>query len=105
MHNHVLYLIRILKRIQFEWDQNKDLINQRKHGVSFYQAQHAFMDPKRVIAKDLQHSEVEQRYYCFGKIVDSVMTVRFTWRDNTIRVIGAGYWRKGKVCYEKKYKI
>ena len=29
------------------------------------------------------------------------MTVRFTWRLQKIRIFGAGYWRKGKVIYEK----
>jgi len=36
--------------------------------VSFEEAQHAFLDPKRVIAKDLEHSSKEERFYCFGKI-------------------------------------
>jgi uncharacterized protein len=30
------------------------------------------------------------------------MTVRFTYRDDVIRIIGAGYWRKGKSIYEKE---
>ncbi|MFH1066848.1 MAG: BrnT family toxin, partial [bacterium] len=31
-----------------------------------------------------------------------VLTVRFTWRDEILRIIGAGYWRKGKKLYEKE---
>jgi uncharacterized DUF497 family protein len=46
----------------FEWDSEKDAENQRKHGVSFNLAQQAFLDPKRVIARDLAHSESEPRY-------------------------------------------
>lgn len=30
------------------------------------------------------------------------MTVRFTYRQNRIRIIGAGYWRKGRDVYEKE---
>ena len=33
----------------FEWDEAKNLENQEKHGVSFYDAQHAFKDERRVI--------------------------------------------------------
>lgn len=86
----------------FEWDEKKDKENQLKHGVSFYEAQQAFLDPNRLIAKDLDHSIDEPRYYCFGKVGNGVMTVRFTHRSQKIRIIGAGYWRKGKKIYEKE---
>jgi len=46
----------------FEWDFAKDSENQRKHGVSFAEAQFAFADAKRVIAEDLGHSSKEGRY-------------------------------------------
>ena len=38
---------------RFDWDQDKDDKNQKKHGVSFALAQLAFADPKRVIAEDM----------------------------------------------------
>lgn len=90
---------------RFEWDPNKDLENQQKHGVVFAKAQYAFADPQRVIAEDVAHSEQEQRYYCFGKVGGGVLTVRFTYREGVIRIIGAGYWRKGKVTYEQENSI
>ena len=86
---------------RFEWDEKKNRENQDKHGVTFEVAQYAFADPKRVIAKDVSHSREEERYYCFGKVEDGTLTVRFTYRDSVIRIIGAGYWRKGKQTYEK----
>ncbi len=89
----------------FEWDENKNKINQKKHDISFEEAQYAFSDSKRIIAKDLEHSASEESYYCFGKISENVVTVRFTYRNNKIRIIGAGYWRKGKQIYEKENKI
>jgi len=85
-----------------EWDQNKNKYNQKKHNVSFEEAQLVFMDPYRVIAQDLEHSSKEERFYCFGKIDENIMTVRFTYRNNKVRIIGAGYWRKGKKIYEKE---
>jgi hypothetical protein len=73
--------------------------NQMKHGVPFSLAQYAFADPRRVIAEAVSHSQTEQPYYCFGKVGDRIMTVRFTYRKNKIRIIGAGYWRKGRdIC-------
>ena len=90
----------------FEWGSEKDAENQAKHGVSFVEAQYAFADPKRVIAKDLAHSsESEERFYCFGQSGGGIMTVRFTYRRNTIRIFGAGYWRKGKRIYERENKV
>jgi hypothetical protein len=84
----------------FEWDDAKDRLNREKHGVSFAEAQAAFLDPRRVIAEDLEHSGREARYFCFGKVGEGVMTVRFTWRASCIRIFGAGYWRKGKKIYD-----
>lgn len=86
----------------FEWDERKDRENIQKHGISFYEAQKAFLDPARLIAEDLEHSASENRYYCFGKVNDGVLTVRFTYRGHKIRIIGAGYWRKGRAIYEKR---
>ncbi len=86
----------------FEWDDAKDRANRVKHGVSFAAAQAAFFDPHRVIAEDLEHSGAESRYFCFGKVADGIMTVRFTYRAGRIRIFGAGYWRKGKQIYEQQ---
>lgn len=86
----------------FEWDDAKDSANQAKHGVSFAVAQLAFLDVARVIVPDLGHSGREQRYFCFGMVGDGVMTVQFTLRERRIRIIGAGYWRKGKRVYEQE---
>ncbi|MGH8455233.1 MAG: BrnT family toxin [Nevskiales bacterium] len=89
----------------FEWDPGKELENQRKHGVTFAFAQQAFLDPRRVIAEDLGHSQAEKRYYCFGRVGDSILTVRFTYRNRVIRIFGAGHWRKGKRIYEQENQI
>lgn len=90
---------------RFEWDLDKDADNQQKHGVAFSLAQAAFLDPKRVIARDLAHSESEERFYCFGSVGGGILTVRFTYRSNVIRIIGAGYWRKGKRIYEQENQV
>lgn len=91
----------------FEWDEAKNTANQRKHGVSFYEAQYAFLDSRRVIAEDLGHSQRERRYYCFGSNREGtgILTVRFTYRSGCIRIIGAGYWRRGKKLYEQANSV
>jgi uncharacterized DUF497 family protein len=65
--------------VNFEWDDFKDQENQAKHRIPFALAQHAFSDPKRVIAEDTTHSADEQRYFCFGRVGDGILTVRFTY--------------------------
>ena len=92
-------------RSDFEWDSAKDELNQRKHGVSFAMAQLAFLDSNRIILEDLEHADEEKRFYCLGRVSEGIMTVRFTYRNNKIRIIGAGYWRKGKKIYERENKI
>ena len=92
-------------KAKFEWDSKKYQENQEKHGISFSTAQFAFLDTHRVIAEDLSHSSNKKWYYCFGMVRDGILTVRFTFRGDIIRIIGAGYWRKGKAIYERENKI
>jgi len=91
----------------FEWDEAKDKENRLKHGVTFYEAQYAFLDTNRVIAEDLEHRQAEKRYFCFGldEQGTGVLTVRFTYRSGCIRIFGAGYWRKGKKLYEQNNSV
>jgi uncharacterized DUF497 family protein len=94
-----------MAKARFDWDPDKDRENQAKHGVSFAEAQFAFADVRRVIAEDLSHSANERRYYCFGRVGDGILTVRFTYREGVIRIFGAGYWRKGKRIYDRENQI
>ena len=88
----------------FIWDFEKELTNIYKHGVDFVTAAKAFKDPKRKIYIDSKHSKKEERFFCIGKVEDRILTVRFTYRHGKIRIIGAGYWRKGEQYYEKTDK-
>ena len=87
--------------MKFEWDEDKNLVNIQKHGISFEDAIQAFLDPMRKIRLNSKHSAIELRYYCLGMIDSRVLTVRFTIRSSTVRIIGAGYWREGKKIYEQ----
>jgi uncharacterized DUF497 family protein len=88
----------------FVWDMKKSIENVVKHGVSFEKAQQAFFDEQRKIFVDEKHSEHEKRYFCFAKVNGEILTVRFTLRGDDIRIIGAGFWRKGRKMYHENEK-
>ena len=94
-----------MAKVTSEWDERKAAENARKHGVSFTLAQEAFLDPKRVIARDVKHSDAEKRYYCIGQVGEAIVTVRFTFRGRAIRIIGAGHWRRGREIYERENQV
>jgi hypothetical protein len=85
--------------MRFGWDEEKNQANSSKHGVTFEEAMKAFADPDRKIRFNSRHSAEELRCFCLGKVGNRIMTVRFTLRGTTIRIIGAGYWREGKKIY------
>jgi hypothetical protein len=94
-----------MSKARFERDPAKDEENRQKHGVSFVEAQHAFADPRRVLAEDAAHSRQEPRYFCFGRVGEGILTVRFTYRGGVIRIFSAGYWRRGKAIYEQQNQV
>ena len=51
----------------FEWDHQKDLLNQKKHGVSFKEAQEVFEDPLHISILDRRFSYFEERWLTIGK--------------------------------------
>ncbi len=55
-----------MDRLDFEWDVNKDAANQRKHGVSFEEAETAFIDEHARLIADPDHSEEEDRFILLG---------------------------------------
>ncbi|MDJ0582768.1 BrnT family toxin [Crocosphaera sp.] len=86
----------------FEWDDQREAKNKAKHGVDFSTAQYAFFDENRLIVHDAKHSESEERWFCIGKVNDRVLTVRFTYRCEVIRIFGAAEWRKWRQFYEQQ---
>ena len=86
---------------KFIWRVEREIANITKHGVDFITASRAFLDPKRKIFTDSKHSINESRYFCVGKVSNRIITVRFIYREGLIRIFGAGYWRKGRIYYEK----
>ena len=72
----------------FEWDQEKNLINKKKHGISFETAAYVFYDEQYIEMFDFEHSIDEDRYIAIGKVED-VLFVVLTERKENIRLISA----------------
>ena len=47
----------------FEWDENKNAINQKKHGVDFLEASSVFYDDNAIMFDDPDHSDEEERFF------------------------------------------
>lgn len=76
------------KNISFEWDENKNQQNIKKHHISFTTAAKVFDDIFRIEIYDNLHSEFEDRYITIG-LVQEVVFVVYTMRNNNIRMISA----------------
>ena len=86
--------------IDFEWDEEKNAKNIRKHKVSFERAKKVFFDPRRFETFDIKHSIFEERLMTVGFSGLKLLTVIFTERDNIIRIISA---RKADKYEEEDY--
>ena len=78
--------------ITFEWDENKDAANRKKHGVSFQEAQSVFYDEFAVQFFDEEHSTQEQRFLMLGMSTGArLLLVCHCERSggNVIRIISA----------------
>jgi uncharacterized DUF497 family protein len=77
--------------MEFEWSAIKEVINIRKHGISFSESVETFLDPKGFQMVDRKHSGVERRCYWIGKTKsDRILTTWFARRGDIIRIIGFG---------------
>lgn len=91
--------------LRFEWDEEKNNENTRKHGVSFEEAQTIFLDENAVRFFDPDHSEDEDRFIMLGmsfKLRVLVVCHCYKENDEVIRIISArkadkreakAYWR------------
>ena len=77
--------------MQFEWDPEKDLANQAKHGVSFQDASELFSSASDCLEiYDEVHSVEEDRFIAVGPIRLGVIVVIYTERrDDVIRIVSA----------------
>ena len=74
--------------MDFEWDGKKELDNIRDHRVLFLDAEHVFDDPLRMVRRDDDSSEDEERWQTIG-IYKQVLFVSYTEREDKTRIISA----------------
>ena len=94
--------------MKFEWDENKNQINKKKHGISFEEASSVFFDEEAILKPDPDHSEVEDRFLLLGLSADvKVLVVVHCYRgeNETIRIISARKANKREVQdYVSQYR-
>ena len=81
-----------MKSINFEWDESKNQINQRKHGIDFEEAKTVFYDDNAILFDDPEHSMEEDRFLILGiSKHENLCIVSHCYRsgDNSIRIISA----------------
>ena len=91
--------------IRFEWDENKNRINQDKHSVSFEEAQTVFYDLEAVVLDDPDHSDDEERFIILGlSETVNVLVVCHCYRESetVIRIISARKATKTETEYYTK---
>jgi uncharacterized DUF497 family protein len=75
--------------IDFEWDDAKAATNLSKHGVSFDVACGVFLDSERFAAVDTRRDYGEERVNAIGVVDGVCLTVTYTMRGRTARLISA----------------
>lgn len=55
-----------MEYLKFEWDENKNEINKKKHKISFEEAQSVFYDLDALLIDDPEHSDEEERFIILG---------------------------------------
>ena len=91
-----IYFIKfmIYSTMQFEWDENKNKINIRKHGISFEEAKKIFNENDKIyLAKEVND---EIRYLISDYIDGKCYSAIFTIRNNKIRIISVRRCRKNE---------
>ena len=75
--------------LKFEWDEEKNSMNIKKHGVSFEEAQSVWVDSHAVEYFDPDHSIDEDRWLRLGHSYRRILMVSFTEVKDCIRIISA----------------
>ena len=94
--------------LRFEWDPGKDAENQRKHRVSFEEAETVFSDEHALLIDDPEHSSTEERFILLGLSVRfRVLLVAHSYRrgDEVIRIISARRaTKRERSRYDQRWK-
>jgi len=92
-----------MAHVTFDWDKEKSASNQKKHGISFEEAQTVFLDEHALMIHDPDHSDDEERFILLGLSVKfRALVVCHCYRKNNevIRIISA---RKATRAEQRRY--
>lgn len=90
----------------FEWDEEKNKINIKKHGMSFSEAVRVFLDEKRLEKYDAEHSTPDEERIKVLGLVNRVVLVIYTERKENIRIISARFAEKEEIDeYYRNYDL
>lgn len=81
-----------MESLCFEWDEQKNEINKKKHRISFEEARSVFYDDAALVIDDPEHSEEEDRFIILGMSTQAnLLVVCHCYRasDTVIRIISA----------------
>jgi len=93
-----------VSNIRFAWDLNKNVVNKRKHGVSFEEARTVFYDEYAQLIPDPDHHDEEDRFIILGRSIQlRILVICHCYRENdeVIRIISA---RKANKYEQSFYK-
>ena len=90
--------------MKFEWDTDKAVTNERKHGVSFHEALTVFRDALSLTYPDTDHSSDEDRFLIIGlSSFGNVLVISHTFRNDNIRIISVrNSTKKERYFYESE---
>jgi len=95
-----------MQPITFDWDRKKSISNQKKHGISFEEAQTVFVDENAFLVHDPDHSDESDRFILLGLCARlRILVVCHCYRrgEEQVRIISArkaarseqnNYWKR-----------
>ena len=92
-----------MAHVTFDWDKEKSASNQKKHGISFEEAQTVFLDENALMIHDPDHADDEERFILLGlsvKFRGLVVCHCYRKNDEVIRIISA---RKATRAEQRRY--
>ena len=97
-----------MKRLRFEWDEEKAKINIGKHGISFPEAATAFLDGGGLVIDDVDHSEKEERYVLIGcsargRMIVVCYCVKEEDDETIVRIISARKATKTELSHYRRW--
>ncbi len=96
-----------MNNIRFQWDQNKNIANIKKHKVSFEEAKTVFFDENARLIPDPEHSINEERFIILGisnKLKLLIVVHLYKSNDEIIRIISARKAIKSEIKYYYEVK-